>query len=318
MAVAGLLSPRLHADAVADLAKYSVFPQPDLGSLSSGKIVTARSPALDFSRDMSVQALYIIHQPVARTLAMHRQWNPNQHPELKLYLHHDFPTHPTAADFSQPLPGNSAVRRLEDATGRLPSLGDLQLSNAEAAQYKGAGGFQPFWSQVLLHRASDFVSRGLGGEPPYENDGSVRVSDEVGRLLREQPKLRAAFSPLLGRSVLGGGTGSLAMSPYWELFDVEGQAAFSLGASSGVQAGDGAQMLDVQYYSSGGYYAFFTLYDMWPVTAGGSQATLVWRIDSIASLSLSDLRPFARMGSGAAMMRDVQRIITCFERDMGR
>jgi hypothetical protein len=57
---------------------------------------------------------------------------------------------------------------------------------------------------------------------------------------------------------------------------------------------------------------------MWPVTVGGKPATLVWRVDSISSLSLSDLPAFQRMGSGAAMMRDIQRIITFFEKDMGR
>ena len=67
MAFAGFIALRAHADPIADLAKYSVFSQADLSSLSAGKIATARGPALGFPRDLTVQSLYLIHQPVART-----------------------------------------------------------------------------------------------------------------------------------------------------------------------------------------------------------------------------------------------------------
>jgi hypothetical protein len=326
MVLAGLIAPRAQADPLADLAKYSVFSQVDLTALSGGKILSARGPALDFPRDLTVQALYLVHAPVARALDMHKQWNAGKHPELKVYLHRDLSTHPTLADFTQPIPGNSAVRKLADATEKLPALGDLQLSKPEAAAFKNTGGGGPFpqavqnfWSQLLFQRASAFLQHGLSGLPPYDSsDGSVRVADEVSRLLGEQPKVRAAFGPVIDRSPLSGGLGSLPLSPYWELFDVEGQAAFSLGAAASLQPGDSAQMVDLQYYGSGGYYVFITFYQMSPVTVGGQAATLVWRVDSISSLSLSDLRPFERMGSGAAMMKDIQRIINFFQKDMGR
>jgi hypothetical protein len=317
------LASRAHADPVADLGKYSVFTQVDLGSLAAGKVLTMRSPSLGFARDLSVQAVYLVHAPVARTLDMHRQWNATRHSDLKVYLHHDFSGHPTAADFNLSIPGNSAVRRLAEATEKLPSTADLQLSKEEAASFKNSGGggdFPPsvrdFWSQVLFHRATAFVERGLSGLPPYDSGEGARVSDEVSRLIREQPNVRAAFGPIIGRSPLGGAGG--AGSGYYELFDVEGQAAFSLGASYSGQTGDTAQMLDLQYYASGGYYTYFTLYQMWPVTVGGKPATLVWRVDTMSSLELSDLPPFQRMGSGSAMMADVRRIITYFQKDMGR
>ena len=321
-----ILARPVLADAAGDLAKYSVFSQVDPASLSGGKILTLRGPALGFPRDLSVQALYLIHSPVARTLEMHKQWDAAKHSELKVYVHHDFSGHPALADFTLPVPGNSAVRKLADATEKLPAVGDLQLSKGEAATFKNTGGggaFPPavrdFWSQVLLHRATAFLGHGLSGLPPYDSgEGSARVADDVGRLLQEQPKVRAAFSPIIGKSPLGGGAGSLPLGSYCELFDVEGQAAFSLGASCSVQTGDAAQLLDLQYYASGGYYAYVTLYQMWPVTADGKPATLVWRVDTISSLALSDLRPFERMGSGSAMMADVRRIITYFEKDMGR
>jgi hypothetical protein len=307
------------ADAVGDLSNYSVFSQVDLSSLAGGRVMTARGPAMGFPRDLSVQAVYLVHAPVSRALAMHVQWDATRHPELKVYAHHDFSTHPTLADFAQSIPNNSAVRRLADATEKLPDAGDLQLSKGEAGMFKRTGGFRDFWSELLYHRALGFLGRGLAGLPPYDSaDGSARVGNEVSRLLREQPKVSAAFAPIIQASCLSGGPGSAPVGPYWELFDVEGEGAFSLGAASSVEtSGGAAQLLDMQYYGSGGYYVYITLYQMWPVTVNGESATLVWRVDSISSLSLSDLGPFDLMGSGAAMMKDIQRIVNFFQRDIG-
>jgi hypothetical protein len=317
MLLATLCVPGARADAGSDLSKYSVFGGVDPGSLSGGKVLTARGPALNYPRDLTIQALYLVHAPVARTVELHRAWDPGRHSELKVYLHHDFSTHPALADFSQGLPGNSAVHKLADATSRLPDMGDLQMSKAEAAGYQKSGGsMQAFWSQLLLHRATAFLQGGLSALPAYDSaDGSARVSAEVSRLIGEQPRVRAAFAPIISHSPIAGGGQVL---PYWELFDVEGQGAFSLGATSSVQTGDSAQMLDLQYYASGGYYAFITFYDFLPVTVDGKPATLVWRVDTISSLSLSDLSPFERMGSGAAMMKDIQRIINFFQKDSAR
>ena len=313
-----LPAAHLKADAASDLAKYSVFPQVDLSALSSGKIITARGPVSGFPRDLSIQAVYLLHAPLARALQLHKDWDPGHHSDLKVFLHHNIAGRPSLADFSLSLPGNSAVRKLADATGKLPAMDGLQLSKGEAAAFKG-GDFRGFWSQLLLERCSAFLQRGLGGEPPYDSaDGSARVSEEFARLVREQPGVRANFRPVIERSPLSGGTGSLPLQPYWELFDVEGEAAFSLGASCSVMSPDSAQMADIQYYASGGYYAYLTLYQMWPVTVSGKPATLVWRVDSISSLDLSDLSQFEKMGSGAAMMKDIQRIVSYFQRDVGR
>ena len=171
--LAGLLAAPVQADPLADVAKYSVFSSVDLSSLSGGAVQALRSPALGNARDVSVQAVYLIHAPVARALQMHQQWDAGKHSELKVYLHHDFSTKPTLADFTQSIPGNAAVRKLTDATSKLPALDDLQLSKPEAGAFKGTGGsgafptaVQAFWSQLLLHRASAFLSHGLSGLPP--------------------------------------------------------------------------------------------------------------------------------------------------------
>ena len=95
---------------------------------------------MGFKRDLSVQAVYLVHQPVAKALELHKNWDAASHRELKVYLHRDFSTHPTAADFAADIPNNGAVSKLADATEKLPNLGELQLSKGEAAMYKGGGG----------------------------------------------------------------------------------------------------------------------------------------------------------------------------------
>jgi hypothetical protein len=73
--------------------------------------------------------------------------------------------------------------------------------------------------------------------------------------------------------------------------------------------------MDLGYYSSGGYYAVVTLQQLWPVQVDGREATLVWRVDLVSSAILGELRGAERMGSGAAMMRDIQKDIRAFVQD---
>jgi hypothetical protein len=317
------------ADPSADLAKFSVFEGFDLGKVGGGKVLSARGPTLGSPRDLAVQAVYVVNAPLSKVVTLHRQWDPTRHSGQKVVLHHDFSGKPDAGDFTKlmAVPGSGAVKSLAAATQKLPERGDLQLSSAEAAEYNkgatGSAGAWPssvgeFWSKVLLSRAQAFASRGLGGQPPYEGKQALRVADEASRLLQEQPKLKAQFSGLIGSTPLGGGTGSLPAQMYWEIFDEESQGAVSLGAFYARESGDTAQMADLQYYASGGYYAYVTLYQLWSITIDGKPATLVWRGDSIASQALSELRGVEKMGSGAAMMKEVQKSIAFFQKDAGR
>ena len=173
-----------------------------------------------------------------------------------------------------------------------------------------------FWSNVLSQRASAFASGGLAKLPPYETTGeTVRAADDAARLLKEAPKIRGQFAGLIDGSPLGGGRGGPPASSYWELFDVEGQAAVSLGAQYSKPAGPASQSVDVQYYSSGGFYVLLTFYQMWPINVGGQDATLVWRGDLISAAQLGTLRGVERMGSGSAMMRETQKAIDLFLKD---
>src|SRR4051812_47929192 len=82
-------SPLRAADAVAELGKFSVFEQFDLGKVAGGKVLAARGPALDSPRDLGIQAVYLVPAPLAKAVELHRQWDPTKHPQLKVYLHGD-------------------------------------------------------------------------------------------------------------------------------------------------------------------------------------------------------------------------------------
>jgi hypothetical protein len=136
-------------------------------------------------------------------------------------------------------------------------------------------------------------------------------------LLAQQDKIRKQFSNLLGQTGIGRSSGSLTPELYWELLDVDDQGVVTLGASyARAMAGGTQQTADVLYFASGGYYVALTLSQLWPVTASGKNATLVWRGDLISSASLADLHGVERLGSESAMMKDISRAVTFFRKDM--
>jgi hypothetical protein len=332
LAFFGLVQPFLsehsQADAISDLRAVSVFKTADLNKLAGGEVLAARGPAMSFSRGLAVEAAYVVRAPVQRAVTLQQQWNPTRHPELRTYIQADVSGRPSTNDFRQlaSAPANSGVRAFADATTRLPGdFAKLQISSAEAKTYsavnESGGGSLPgsvfaFWSRLLAARAQAYLSGGFSAQPPYENTGDVvRVSEDANRLLREDGPVRSQFAPLIGAAGIGGGRGSLAPILYWQMFDAEGIAAVNLGAFYSRQVGDTIQAADVQYYSSGGFYTALTFYQFWPVTIQGQQATLVWRSDLVSSAAL-DLRGVERMGSGAAAMREIQKGVKAFLRDV--
>ena len=157
---------------------------------------------------------------------------PAKHPELKVYLHGDLPARPALADFSKlaSAPGNAAVKSFLAATQKLSGgSSTLQMSSAETKTF--AGDASAFWGTLLHQRAQAFLSGGLTRLPPYEAGGeTIRPAEEVARLLKDAGKMRAQFSAIIDATPLGGGKGALTASPYWEMVDVEGDAAVTLGA----------------------------------------------------------------------------------------
>jgi hypothetical protein len=330
-AAIGVIGPQVtgKADPITDLRSLSVFKDADLGKMAGGDVLASKGPAMSLARGLSVESAYVVRAPVKTTVALQQRWDPTRHPELKVFVQGDVSGRGNPGDFQglASARSNSAVKAFVDATLRLPQdAAKLQLSNSEARMFSpggSSGGAMPasvvtFWSKVLAGRAQSFSSGGLGAEAPYETAGSVRVGEEVSRLLQESGNVRTYFGSLISSTPIGGGRGSAPASQSWQMFDGDGIAAVSLSASYGRPVGDGWQSADLQYYSSGAVFTVLTFYQMWPVKVENQDATLVWRIDMTSASQLGELRGVERLGSGAAMMREIQKTVKAFLRDNSR
>src|SRR5215468_4021007 len=336
VALAGLLSlisiagPRSAcADPVSELASFSIFDKVDLAQLAKSDVKTAHGPPMKNSRFLAVQSCYVVPSSPAQQMEALRRWNPSKYRELKVFLHSDLPSSPGPANFEKlrNAPDNASVRSFVTATQKLSP--ELQISKEEAKRFSaatagGGGGVMPaavvtFWTDVLTGRTKSFVPGGMAAQAPYDHAGpSIRASDEVNGLLREQGKIRQQFSGLLGATGIGRGAGSLPAELYWELLDAKGQGVVTLGASySRSGAGGTYQAADVLYYASGGYYVALTLHQLWPVTVDGKPSTLVWRGDMISSSELGSLRGVERLGSESVMMKNITKAVTLFRRQTG-
>jgi hypothetical protein len=317
------------ADAVSELASFSIFDKVNLSELAKSNVKTAHGPPMRNSQFLAVQSCYVAAGSPAQQMDALRRWDPTRHRELKVFLHSDLPSSPSPANFERlkSAPDNASVRSLVAATQKLSP--ELQISKEEAKKFSAAGGggggampppVAAFWADVLSARTKSFASGGMSAEPPYDHAGpSIRASNEVNGLLREQEKIRRQFSAFLESTGIGRGAGSLRPELYWELLDVDDQGVVTLGASySRGAAGGTYQAADVLYYASGGYYVALTLYQMWPVTVDGKASTLVWRGDMISAASLGSLRGVERLGSESLMMKNITKAVTAFRRDSGR
>ncbi len=103
---------------------------------------------------------------------------------------------------------------------------------------------------------------------------------------------------------------------FWELQEVDNKGIVSLGAS--FTRSNPYQAADVLYYASGGYYVGLTLYQVWPVTVDGKVSTLVWRGDLISSAEIASLHGVERLGSEAAMKKDIAKGVALFRHDSER
>jgi len=310
------------ADAVSELAGFSVFPKVDLAQLNRGDAKPLRSGSSGGARYLAVQTAYVAPDPPAELLSKMRSWNPSRHPELKVYLHGE-----SATDYSrlQNAPSNSAVRYLASATAQRSS--DLQLSAAEMKQLSAEGTDQGgmsgvignTWAKILSERARVFASGGSSAQPPYDNSTPpVRVGEELSGLLRGQEKIRRQFSGLLEATGIGRGAGSIKPDLYWELLSADEKGVLTLGAHySRAGAGGMIQTANALYYASGGYYAGITLHQLWPVEVEGQASTLVWRGDMISSASVGSLRGIERIAAESTMIKDISRVVSFFRRDSG-
>ncbi|MEA3186252.1 MAG: hypothetical protein QOD99_82 [Chthoniobacter sp.] len=313
------------AESTSDTTAFSSLKL-DPSRLAKGDVIIARIPGMGFSRGQAIESAFVVKLPPTKAIEAIKGWNASVHPELKVYLHADLASPPTQSDFQMlsSAPNNPAIRAFVAATqSQNGKSGELQLSAEERSRVpagKGGNGVIPdavrsFWSDVLNKRSLAFLAGGIPAQPPYEiSSQKIRPSEEFASLLKSLPKIRNQFTGLLDRAGL---TAAPASKPslYWELFDADGEATLTLGAAFASSSGNTAQAVDVQFYATGSYFAYLTLYQLMPFESGGISGTLIWRADLISAASLGTLHGIERNAAGAAMVGEIQKLDTVFQKD---
>ena len=106
--VAFLISKAVAADPAAEMASFSVFNNINVADLAKGEPKAAHGPAMG-GHFISAQTCFVVAGVPARVSEALRQWNPARHSELKVLIHSDLPSSPSAANFSRSVSFNSSV-----------------------------------------------------------------------------------------------------------------------------------------------------------------------------------------------------------------
>lgn len=335
--LAAVLLPSAHLaakDAVAQLEEFSQFSKVDLAKLAQGEVLTERGPLTDFRRGISGQSCYVVRRSPAAVAERIQTAAPPVDNE-NVYFHAKIGSPVRDADLaglSLDLP-KSDVQRLVERTLKVTATStDFCMSRGEAARMeevvregKSAGSApaviaQRAWTDLLLGRLREFQEKGISAVSPYDMEKTpVSPGEEMRRLMSEEPEIQAQFRGLLEEvGILPSPTGErLKGAGYAELLNAQIVATFDLGAVFVKPLSNGEiQVLDGQYFSSNAYYVMLTLYHLWPISAEGGEATLVWRGDFLSAYLLEATRGTPRMAWGLVMMREIKQSIQNFQKNI--
>lgn len=316
-------------DPLESLKSFSEFPAVDLRRLHEGDILGEPGALMDFPQGISAQTCFTV--PVTAEEAARRLqfWDPSTQRTLKAFEFRAVSDPPKPGDFeSLRLESNRRPFRwlLDKTLATTDGKSELNLTRDEARQLADCAKGNPdpqaigvCWAKLLHERATAFRRGGFAGVPPYEATGeTVSPSAQLQAMLREQPPVAREFAPLLRQSGVLGDEGTATLKPfhYWSLYEANHHATFTLGVVYLLPLGDRYQLLDAQYYVSGTYYTFVTLYEVWPTGAGEKPGALVWRGDFIAAPTLAFTKGFDRLAYGAIMLQEVKKAIRAFQDDV--
>lgn len=315
------------SDPVESLKSFSDFKQVDLKRLLNGEIASERGALMNLRTGISTQSCYATPLPPAETAKRLLEWNPLSHESLGVYRFHSVSVPPDASDFSglDFKLDKRAVRWLLNKT-LTTTVGDsdLNLSRAESQQIASSlkrnstpQEVAACWTKLLMARVAAFQLKGLDGEVPYEvSTGHVSPAEQIRSMIKEKSRIAREFDPLIQKIGLAGGNATLKPFHYWNLFSSEGYGTLCLGVMYSLPVDDHYQMLDLEYYVSGSYYASATFYEIWPIKAGSKTGSLVWRGDLFSAGGLAYTKGMERIAYGAVMLLEIKKLIRAFQDDI--
>ncbi len=317
------------SDPLEDVMRFGDFPAGDLHHVLEGEVLGARGSLMDFPNGLSAQTCFVTPEAAQETVRRLLMWDPLHHEALKVFAYQSVRAPCVVADFHtlNLQSSQGAIRWLLDKTmATTPDKSDLNLTRAEAQQLAACVKDNPdpedigaCWRELLQGRVAMFQRQGFDGLPPYEATGeTVSPVLQLREMLVEQPGVAREFSALLHQSGLLGGERAQALTPalYWTLFEANHHATLCLGAIYLLPQGDRYQVLDVQYYVSGKYYAAATLSEIWPIRVGEKTGALVWRGDFVAAPTLAYAGGLDRMIYGAVLLQEIKKVVHCFQDDL--
>jgi hypothetical protein len=311
---------------VESLKSFSDFQQADLNRLMNGDVLSERGSLMDFPNGISAQTCFVVPVSAEETAKRLQLWDPSPHGELKVFAFHALHAPCELADFQQLdfKTSQKPIRWLLDkVVASTPSKSDLNLTHTEAQQLASCVSKRAdpqkgseCMATLLLGRASAFQRQGIDGAQSYELAGeAISPAVQLRTMLREQIVIAHEFSPILKKIGLLGNETVPSLTPfyYWTLFDADYHGTITLGAVYQLAVGDHFQLVDMEYYVSGNYYASATLFEVWPLQVGEKSGALVWRGDFFAAPMLAFTKGTERIAYGALMLQDIKKEIHCFQ-----
>jgi hypothetical protein len=236
--------------------------------------------SMSFERGLSAQAIYVVDGTVEAAAGVLRSLDPTRFPQLEVFQQDSYQAE-TDARFGD-LKIKAKAAPFQRLLKEMAEPKNLQLSPEEAARmprHPDAASAQTFWAEVLRERATRFRREGT-----LVPAGGFDARSELRSLLGEEPKIAAHFSQLLQPWTSSeGNAGSLAAEHYWDVSNTEGLVNFELGAIFERPIGEARQLADVTYYSSSGYLASVSLFELIPFAGGPTPQTLVWHGTLVSS-----------------------------------
>ncbi len=305
--LAGMLDA---AEPASPFHPWSAVEKFDVEKLARGKIATECNGSMDFARGIGAQAVFVVNAPPEIALRSLLTSDPTKRAEQETWQRPAFHGEQDAGFAKIRLDAKiPAVRQLLDA---MRKRGDLHLSREEIAQLPKEGSIeeaQRFWANVMARRWTQWTQRG-----DLHATDSFDVRSEIASLLKEEPKVAKHFAALLAPFTQTGAPAAPAQH-YWDLSNVNGTAAVSLGAIY-TRAVDGReQVIDVSYYASSGYLASVTLYEMLPVMIGDQPRTLVWESCLVSAPALAGGFGVKKAIGSRLMVGDLEKSVRFFQQD---
>ncbi len=311
-----------------EISSFALFQKEALQKLPPGEVLTTKPPLMAFERGLAVETCFLAPFPLEKVRDNFKNWNQTLYPDLGVYLQGAI-TQTSSPELERLVfnPSLKPVKKLMEKTADARANDcPLHLSKTEVTSLSelSADKLLPetatsLWKKLLTKRLADYTDGGLASLSPYDaGRPPIQTLSEFNSLFQELPAVSNRFAPLLDAARSGKSEGT--PYHYWQLINVDGTAVLCLGSiyTREVPETGATQLLDLQWYVSGGYYVSATCMELYPIQAGKTPATLIWRGDYTA-ISMKQIRKgMERLFSVNIMLQEVKKSIRFFLQDLAQ